>query len=69
MGHLRAALAAQGRRIVVADSGESTDDLVCDMIEVVTRMCARRCGRGGARNRAMRALTATKQPDPVEARG
>ncbi|MGH3970001.1 MAG: IS607 family transposase [Mycobacterium sp.] len=59
--HLEAALAAQGRRIVVADPGESTDDLVRDMIEVLTGMCARLYGRRGARNRAMRAVTATKR--------
>lgn len=58
--HLEAALAAQGRRIVVADPGERTDDLVRDMIEVLTSMCARLYGRRGARNRAMRAVTATK---------
>jgi putative resolvase len=59
--HLEAALAAQGRRIVVADPGETTDDLVRDMIEVLTLMCARLYGRRGARNRAMRALTAAKR--------
>ena len=64
--HLEAALAAQGRRIVVADPGESTDDLVRDMIEVLTSMCARLYGRRGARNRAMRALTAAKR-NPGEA--
>jgi putative resolvase len=58
--HLEAALSAHGRRIVVADPGETTDDLVGDMIEVVTSMCARLYGRRGARNRAMRAVTATK---------
>jgi putative resolvase len=58
--HLEAALSAQGRRIVVADPGETTDDLVRDMIEVLTSMCARLYGRRGARNRAMRALTAIK---------
>jgi putative resolvase len=58
--HLDAALAAHGRRIVVADSGETSEDLVCDMIEVLTSMCARLYGRRGARNRAMRAVTATK---------
>jgi putative resolvase len=63
---LEAALAAQGRRIVVADPGETTDDLVRDMIEVLTSMCARLYGRRGARNRAMRAITATKG-DPGEA--
>ncbi len=61
--HLEAALSAQGRRIVVADPGETTDDLVRDMIEVLTSMCARLYGRRGARNRAMRALTAAKK-DP-----
>jgi putative resolvase len=59
--HLEAALAAQGRRIVVADPGERTDDLVRDMIEVLTSMCARLYGRRGARSRAMRAVRATKQ--------
>jgi putative resolvase len=64
--HLQAALAAQGRRIAVADPGEKTDDLVREMIEVPTWMCARSCGRRCARNRAMRAITATKR-DPGEA--
>jgi putative resolvase len=59
--HLEAALAAQGRRVVVADPGESTDDLVRDMIEVLTSMCARLYGRRRACNRAMRAMTATKR--------
>jgi putative resolvase len=58
--HLEAALAAQGRRIVVADPGETTDDLVQDMIGVLTSMCAHLYGSRGARNRAMRAVTAAK---------
>ena len=56
-------LAAQGRRVVLVGPGETTDDLVRDMIEVLTSMCARLCGRMGARNRAMRAVTAAKK-DP-----
>jgi putative resolvase len=63
--HLEAALSAQGRRILVADQGETTDDLVRDMIEVLTAMCARLYGRRGARNRAMRAVTAAKQTGAV----
>ena len=58
---LDAALAAAGRRVLVADPGETSDDLVRDMIEVLTSMCARLCGRRGARNRAMRAVTAVKR--------
>ncbi len=65
--HLHAALAAQGRRVVVVDDGETTDDLVGDMIEVLTSMCVRLYGRRGARNRAMRAVTATKQAPGGEA--
>jgi putative resolvase len=60
-GHLEAALGAHGRQIVVAEPGERTDDLVRDMIEVLTLVCARLCGRRGARNRAMRAVTAARQ--------
>jgi putative resolvase len=53
--YLEAALSAQGRRLVVVDPGEASDDLVGDMIEVLTSFCARLYGRGGARDRALRA--------------
>jgi putative resolvase len=59
---LEAALSAQGRRLVVVDPGEASDDLVGDMIEVLTSFCARLYGRRGARNRALRAVTCAKQP-------
>ena len=52
-----------GRRLIVADPGETTDDLVRDMIEVLTSMCARLYGRRGARHRAMRAVTAAKNAE------
>jgi len=42
--------------VVVADDGETVDDLVRDMIDVLTSMCARLYGRRGARNRAEKAL-------------
>ena len=58
--HLEAALAAHGRRLLVADPDETNEDLVRDMVEVLTSFCARLYGRRGARNRAMRAVTATK---------
>jgi putative resolvase len=64
---VHAALAAHGRRIVVVDDVETTDDLVRDMIEVLTSMCARLYGGRGARNRALRAVTATKHREPAEA--
>jgi putative resolvase len=58
---LQAALAAHGRQVLVADPGETTDDLVRDMVEVLTSFCARLYGRQGARNRALRALTCAKR--------
>ena len=57
---LDAGLAAHGRRVLVADPAETTDDLVGDMVEVLTGFCARLYGRRGARNRAMRAVTKDK---------
>jgi len=62
--HLDPPLAAHGRRIVVPDQGKTTHDLMRD-VEVLTSMCARLYGRRGARNRALRAVTATKQTDEV----
>jgi putative resolvase len=51
-----AALSAHGRRLVVVDDGGVTDDLVRDMVEVLTNFCARLYGRRSARNRALKAL-------------
>jgi putative resolvase len=71
--YLEAALSAHGRRLVVVDAGEATDDLVGDMIEVLTSFCARLYGRRGARNRALRAVTCAKRPpgdaDPTDPGG
>jgi len=53
---VEAALSAHGRRLVVLDAGEVTDDLVCDMVEVLTSFCARLYGRRSARNRALKAV-------------
>lgn len=54
--HLEAALGASGRRLVVLDAAESTDDLVRDITEVLTSMCAQLYGRRAAKNRAARAV-------------
>jgi putative resolvase len=56
--HLEAALAAAGRRILVLEPDETADDLVRDVTEVLTSMCARLYGRGSARNRAARGMAA-----------
>ena len=59
--YVEAALAAQGRRLVVVDADETKDDLVQDMVEVLTSMCARLYGRRSARNRAEKALKAASE--------
>ncbi len=63
--YLEAALAASGRRLIVVDSAEMNDDLVPDMISILTSFCARLYGRRSARNRAIsieRALARVAAP-------
>jgi putative resolvase len=50
----------QGRKLVLAGPGESTADLVRDMIDVLTSFCARLYFRGDDRN--LRAVTCAEQP-------
>ncbi|KZS59451.1 resolvase [Mycobacterium kansasii] len=61
--YVEAALAAQGRALVVVDSAEVDDDLVRDMTEILTSMCARLYGKRAAQNRAKRALAAAATGD------
>ena len=55
--------AALGREVVVVDTAEVDDDLVRDMTEILTSMCARLCGKCAADNRAKRALAAAAIAD------
>ncbi|NTY58054.1 IS607 family transposase [Mycolicibacterium sphagni] len=57
-GYVEAALAAQGRELVVVDSAEVDADLVRDMAEILTSMCARLYGKCAAANRTNKAITA-----------
>jgi predicted site-specific integrase-resolvase len=61
--YVQAALAAQGRELVVVDSAEVGDDLVRDMTEILTSMCARLYGKRAAQNRAKRAVAAAAADD------
>ncbi len=56
--YVEAALAAQGRRLLVAAPSEVDDDLVQDVTEILTSLCARLHGRQAAANRAARAVKA-----------
>ncbi|ORV58018.1 hypothetical protein AWC06_22155 [Mycobacterium fragae] len=49
---------AGARELVVVVSAEVDDDLVGDMTEILTGMCARLCGKRAAANRAKCAITA-----------
>ncbi|MFE5540770.1 IS607 family transposase [Streptomyces sp. NPDC056519] len=60
---VEAALSATGRRLLVLDDGEVEDDLVRDMVEVLTSFCARLYGRRSAKNRAQKALEAAAADD------
>jgi predicted site-specific integrase-resolvase len=61
--YVRAALAAQGRELMVVDSGEVDDDLVGDITAILTSLGARRYGKRAAAHRAKRAMTAAAGQD------
>jgi putative resolvase len=50
-------------RLLVVDESELKDDLVQDMIAVLTSMCARLYGRRSAKNRAARAMACLQKDD------
>jgi predicted site-specific integrase-resolvase len=54
--YVAGALDAGHRRMVVVDDGEVDDDLVRDMTELMTSLCARLSGRRSASHRAARAV-------------
>ena len=62
--HLAASMAACGRRIVVLDAAETSDDLVRDVTEVLTLLCARRYGRRSASRRAAKAVEVATASEP-----
>jgi len=57
----RPRLAPQGRKLMVVESSERKDDLVRDMIEVLTSFCARLYGRRSASHQAKKAMRAIGQ--------
>ena len=59
--YIEAALSARGARILIMEEEEIEDDLVRDVTEVMTSLCARLYGRRSARRRAERAMAAAKE--------
>ncbi len=56
--YVEAALSAQGRRLLVVDPAEVDDDLVQDVTEILSSLCARLYGRRAAKKRAARLIAA-----------
>jgi putative resolvase len=54
------AMEARGGRLVVIDPTEVEDDLVRDMTELLTSLCARLYGKRSAKRRAKKAVEATR---------
>jgi len=63
--YVEAALSAQGRRLLVADPAGVDGDLVRDVTEILTSLCARLYGRRAAANRAARAVSALTRDGPA----
>ena len=65
--YIESALSASGRKLIVVDQSEMKDDLVQDMIAVLTSFCARLYGRRAAKNRAEKAVAAAASPTEDDA--
>ena len=65
--YIESALSASGRKLIVVDQSEMKDDLVQDMIAVLTSFCARLYGRRAAKNRAAKAVAAAASPTEDDA--
>ena len=63
-GYVGAALEAQGRRLPAADPSGAGDDLVRDVTEILTSLCARLYGRRAAADRAARGIAAVTGNSP-----
>jgi putative resolvase len=59
--YIEAAMRTSGRRLLVVEPGEANDDLVQDMVDVLTSFCGRLYGKRSAQTRAHRALRAAAE--------
>ncbi|MFC4144695.1 IS607 family transposase [Micromonospora mangrovi] len=62
--YVEAALSAQGRRLLVVDPAGVDDELVGDVTEILTSLCARLYGSRGAGRRARRAVEVVTEGAP-----
>jgi predicted site-specific integrase-resolvase len=61
---VEAALAAQGRRLLVVDPSDVDDDLVRDVTEILILLCGRLYGRRAAATRVARAIAVATGKEP-----
>ena len=59
--YVEASLKARNVKVLIVDETELNDDLVQDMISILTSFCARLYGRRSAKNRAEKALKAASE--------
>ncbi len=67
--YVEAALAAQGRNLMVIDPEEMNDDIERDVHEAIVSLCARLYGRRSAKKRAARAIEAATEKGYGETEG
>jgi len=62
-------LEASGRKLCIINETECADDLVQDMIDVLTSFCARLYGRRSAKNKANKAMEAIRRSNDGDNQG
>jgi len=62
--YIESTLVASERKLIVVDESERKDDLIQDMIELLTSFCTKLYGRHSAKNRALNAISAIKDVGP-----
>jgi len=67
--YYEALLASSGRKLIVVNKEEINDDLVQDVIDLLTSMCARLYGRRSAKNRVKKAIKAIESVESNENQG
>lgn len=64
---VESSLSARGAKLIVIDDSELDDDLMQDMVSVLTSFCARLYGNRSAKNRAKKMLEAGSEcSSPVQ---
>ena len=63
--YIDALMRSSGRVVLIAEPGELKDDLVQDMMDVLTSFCARLYGKRSAKNKAKKAFAALEEKNAL----